>query len=169
MDVATRTLFTEFETVEADVANVIPPQTAGRIAEIAGVADATGWCPVDPVSFASALQPDIHVIGDAIIAAPMPKSAFAANLQAKLCALQVSRLLAGLAPQPTTLTNTCYSFTSRDTAISITGVYSTGDGAFRSIEGSGGLSPPGAERYVRETEAMQANTWFQAITQQAFG
>ena len=169
VDTQARTLSTEFETVRADVANVIPPQRAGSIARIAGVADATGWCPVDPVSFASTLQPDIHVIGDAIIAAPMPKSAFAANLQAKLCALQVSRLLAGLAPQPATLTNTCYSFTSSETAISITGVYSAGESAFRSIEGAGGLSPPGAERFVRETEAMQAQTWFEVITRQAFG
>ena len=37
------------------VANVIPPQKAGRIAELAGVADRTGWCPIDPVSFASKL------------------------------------------------------------------------------------------------------------------
>jgi hypothetical protein len=83
--------------------------------------------------------------------------------------MQVSRLLAGLPPQATTLTNTCYSFTSSDSAISITGVYSSADGAFLSIDGSGGLSPLGAEAYVRENEAMQANTWFQAITQQAFG
>lgn len=168
-DVTARTLSTEFETVRADVANVIPPQRAGGIAEIAGVADATGWCPVDPVSFASTLQPDIHIIGDAIIAAPMPKSGFAANLQAKLCALQVSRLLAGLAPEPTTLTNTCYSYTSSDTAISITGVYRAGDGAFQPVAGSGGISPLGAERFVRESEAMQAQTWFQTITRQAFG
>lgn len=169
VDPAARSLATEFETVTADVANVIPPQKAGSIAHIAGVADATGWCPVDPVTFASLLQPDIHVIGDAIIAAPMPKSAFAANLQAKLCALQVSRLLAGLAPQSVPLTNTCYSFTSSKTAISITGVYSAGESGFLSIEGSGGLSPINADRYVRENEAMQAKTWFDTITRQAFG
>jgi sulfide dehydrogenase [flavocytochrome c] flavoprotein chain len=169
VDPAARSLSTEFETVTADVANVIPPQKAGTIAQRAGVADATGWCPVDPVTFASLLQPDIHVIGDAIIAAPMPKSAFAANLQAKLCALQVSRLLAGLAPQPVPLTNTCYSFTSGKTAISITGVYSASESGFRSIEGSGGLSPMNAGSHVRESEAMQANTWFDTITRQAFG
>ncbi|ABI77661.1 putative sulfide dehydrogenase, flavoprotein subunit [Hyphomonas neptunium ATCC 15444] len=169
VDPAARTLATEFESVTADVANVIPPQKAGAIAGIAEVSDATGWCPVDPVTFASTLQPDIHIIGDAIIAAPMPKSAFAANLQAKLCAFQVSRLLAGLAPRPATLTNTCYSFTSSDTAISITGVYRSGEGAFVSVDGSGGTTPLGAERYVRENEAMQAQTWFRTITRQAFG
>ena len=85
----TRTLVTDFASYKAEVANVIPPQKAGRIAELAGVADRTGWCPVDPVTFESKLQPNIHVIGDAAIAGAMPKSAFAANAQAKVCAAAV--------------------------------------------------------------------------------
>src|SRR5439155_723424 len=79
-------------------ANVIPPQKAGRIAEAAGVADRSGWCPIDPVTFESKLQPGIHVVGDAAIAGAMPKSAFAANSQAKSCAAAVVRLLAGGTP-----------------------------------------------------------------------
>src|SRR5207249_1217329 len=50
VDPANRTLVTDFASYKADVANVIPPQRAGHIAEIAGVADATGWCPIDPVT-----------------------------------------------------------------------------------------------------------------------
>ena len=92
------TLVTDFGQHKADVANVIPPQKAGRIAEIAGVADRTGWCPIDPVTFESKLQPNIHVIGDATIAGAMPKSAFAANAQAKVCAAAVAKLLAGQKP-----------------------------------------------------------------------
>jgi sulfide dehydrogenase [flavocytochrome c] flavoprotein subunit len=72
----------------------------------------TGWCPIDPLIFSSTLQSDIHVIGDATIASPMPKSAFSANLQAKLCALQIAAILSGQTPEPTTLTNTCYSYLS---------------------------------------------------------
>ena len=79
----TRTLVTEFGEHRADVANVIPPQRAGAIAVTAGVADQTGWCPIDPVTFESRLVPNIHVVGDAAIAGAMPKSAFAANAQAK--------------------------------------------------------------------------------------
>ena len=48
VDPKTRTLITDFATYKADVANVIPPQRAGRIAEIGAVADQTGWCPIDP-------------------------------------------------------------------------------------------------------------------------
>src|SRR5262249_33918981 len=48
-------------------ANTTPPQRAGRIADVAGVADRAGWCPIDPMTFESPLQPNIHVIGDAAI------------------------------------------------------------------------------------------------------
>src|SRR6059058_1529071 len=65
VDPASRTLVTDFASYKADVANVIPPQRAGHIAEIAGVADATGWCPIDPITFESRMQTKIHVIGDA--------------------------------------------------------------------------------------------------------
>ena len=95
---ATKTLATDFDKYKAAVANVIPPQKAGRIAELAGVADRTGWCPVDPVTFESKLQPNIHVIGDAAIAGAMPRSASAANSQAKICAAAIAALLAGKTP-----------------------------------------------------------------------
>ena len=98
VDPATNTFETDFGSHKADVGNVIPPQRAGAIAAAAGVADRTGWCPIDPVTFESKLQPGIHVIGDAAIAGAMPKSAFAANAQAKVCAEAVAQLLAGRRP-----------------------------------------------------------------------
>ena len=64
---ATKTFVTDFGRHKAAVANVMPPQKAGRIADLAGVSDRTGWCPVDPVTFESKQQPNIHVIGDAAI------------------------------------------------------------------------------------------------------
>ncbi len=165
----TMTLYTDFETIEADVANVIPPQKAAAIAERAGVADETGWCPIDATSFESTLQKGIHVIGDATIAAPMPKSAFSANLQAKVCAIQVARLLAGEAPQATVLTNTCYSYVTPTAAVSIAGVYSNADGGFANVPGAGGISPLGAGADVRQAEANQAADWFRALTLETFG
>src|SRR6516162_148993 len=121
----TRTLVTDFATYKADVANVIPPQRAGSIAETAGVADQTGWCPIDPVTFESRLQTNIHVIGDAAITGAMPKSAFAANAEAKVCAAAVAALLHGDTPSPPKLINTCYSLVAPDYGISIAGVYHT--------------------------------------------
>src|SRR5215472_17074240 len=123
VDPSSRTFVTDFASYKADVANVIPPQKAGRVAEIAGAADQTGWCPIDPVTFESRLQPGIHVIGDAAIAGAMPKSAFAANAQAKVCAAAVATLLRGEPPSPPKLINTCYSLVAPDYGISIAGVY----------------------------------------------
>jgi sulfide dehydrogenase [flavocytochrome c] flavoprotein chain len=105
VDAATKTLKTDFSDHKADVANVIPPQRAGAIAQQAGVADRSGWCPVDPVTFESKLVPNIHVIGDAAIMGAMPKSAFAANSQAKVCAQQVVTLLRGDKPVEPRLIN----------------------------------------------------------------
>lgn len=169
VDPTTLTLSTDFEDIRANVANVIPPQKAEEIASRAGVVDATGWCPINAISFESALQPGIHVIGDATIAAPMPKSAFSANLQAKVCAIAVARLLSEMDAQSTVLANTCYSFIAPDEAVSIAGVYSNEGGKFTNIDGAGGLSPLGAGADVRKAEAAQADAWFAAITGEAFG
>ncbi|MEQ9315905.1 MAG: NAD(P)/FAD-dependent oxidoreductase, partial [Henriciella sp.] len=169
VDAGTMTVSTDFEDFTPSVANIIPPQMAGEIAARAGVADGTGWCPINPLDFSSPLQPDIHVIGDATIAAPMPKSAFSANLQAKFCAMQVARALSGLPVEPTVLANTCYSYVAPDAAISITGVYSNADGKLTSIEGAGGLSPVEGGDGVRAAEAAQADAWFATITNEAFG
>src|SRR5260370_15381749 len=90
VDSSTNTLITDFGNHTAQVANVIPPQRAGRIAGIAGVAHNTGWRALDPVTFEAKSVPNIHVIGDACIAGAMPKSAFSANAQAKACARPVA-------------------------------------------------------------------------------
>jgi sulfide dehydrogenase [flavocytochrome c] flavoprotein chain len=169
VDPKTRTLVTDFATYKADVANVIPPQRAGQVAEIAGVADATGWCPINPVTFESRLQPNIHVIGDAAIAGAMPKSAFAANAEAKVCALAVSTLLHGATPAPPKLINTCYSLVAPDYGISIAGVYHPVNGQLTDVEGAGGVSPLNAPPDFRALEASYAEAWFRTITAETFG
>jgi len=169
VDPRTRTLVTDFGRHQAQVANVIPPQKAGRIAEAAGVADRTGWCPIDPATFESKLQPGIHVIGDAAIAGAMPKSAFAANSQAKTCAAAVARLLAGEVPSSPKLINTCYSLVAPDYGISVAGVYQPSGGQLVDVPGSGGVSPADAPRATRAAEAALAEAWFRTITGEVFG
>jgi NADPH-dependent 2,4-dienoyl-CoA reductase/sulfur reductase-like enzyme len=169
VDPATNTLVTDFETHKADVANVIPPQRAGHVAELAGVADRTGWCPIDPATFESRLKPGIHVVGDAAIAGAMPKSAFAANAQAKLCALVVAKLLRGEAPDDAKLINTCYSLVAPGYGISVAGVYHPANGQIAEIDGSGGLSPADAPPEARAREAVYAESWFRTITTEVFG
>jgi sulfide dehydrogenase [flavocytochrome c] flavoprotein subunit len=169
VDPKTNTLTTEFGSHRAAVANVIPPQRAARIAETAGVADKTGWCPIDPVTFESKLQQNIHVIGDACIAGGMPKSAFAANSQAKGCAAAIAKLLAGEKPDEPRLINTCYSLVAPDYGISVAGVYEPRGGVLADVKGAGGVSPANAPRSARELEANFANGWFKAVTEEVFG
>jgi NADPH-dependent 2,4-dienoyl-CoA reductase/sulfur reductase-like enzyme len=169
VEAATRTLVTDFARHTPRVANVIPPQKAGRIADVAGVTDRSGWCPIDPVSFESKLVPGIHVIGDAAIAGAMPKSAFAANSQAKTCAAAVARLLAGAAPSTPKLINTCYSLVAPDYGISVAGVYQPAGGQLAEVAGSGGVSPADARRPARAVEATLAEAWFRTITGEVFG
>jgi len=169
VDPATLTLTTEFASHKAAVANVIPPQKAGAIAAQAGVADRTGWCPVEPVAFESTLRPGIHVLGDAAIMGGMPKSAFAANAQAKVCAAALVRLLAGEKPQDPILINTCYSLMAADYGISIAGVYRPDKGQLTDIPGAGGSSPLVAVGGLRGQEALYASSWFRTITAETFG
>ena len=169
VDAADMTLVTEFGKHKATVANVIPPQKAGRIAETAGAADRSGWCPVDPVTFESRQQPNIHVIGDAAIMGAMPKSAFAANAQAKVCAAAVAKLLGGSSPDQAKLINTCYSLVAPDYGISVAGVYRAADGQLKEVEGSGGVSPIDAPSLTRALEARLADGWFKTITEEVFG
>ncbi len=169
VEASSLTFETEFGSHRADVANVIPPQRAGRIAVPAGVADRTGWCPVDPASFESRLVPGVHVIGDAAIAGAMPKSAFAANAQAKQCADAVAALLSGKAVREPRLINTCYSLVAPGYAISVAGVYRPVGGVLTDIEGAGGTSPVDAPDTTRALEAQYAEAWFSTVTGAAFG
>jgi sulfide dehydrogenase [flavocytochrome c] flavoprotein subunit len=169
VDPATNTLVTDFGRHEAKVANVIPPQKAGRVAELAGVADRSGWCPIDPVTFESKLVPNIHVLGDATIAGAMPKSAFTANAQAKVCAAALAKLLNNEAPAEPKLINTCYSLVAPDYGIHVAGVYRPVNGVLTEIEGTGGVGPVDAPRATRALEAQFADGWFKTITNEVFG
>jgi sulfide dehydrogenase [flavocytochrome c] flavoprotein subunit len=168
VDPVTNTLVTDFGNYTAQVANVIPPQQAGRIAAIAGAVDNTGWCPIDPVTFASKLVPDIHVIGDACIGGGIPKSASAANAQAKACAAAIVKLIAGRQPEMPRLLGACYNTVAPGYAFSLSGIYQPKDGMFAETEG-GGTSPVDAPREVRMREAHDALSWYQSITVEAFG
>ncbi|MEA2989889.1 MAG: sulfide dehydrogenase [flavocytochrome c] flavoprotein chain [Alphaproteobacteria bacterium] len=163
------TVVTDFGRHKAAVANIIPPQKAGRIAELAQVADRTGWCPVDAVTFESKQQPNIHVLGDAAIMGAMPKSAFSANAQAKVCAAALAKLLAGQKPEEPRMINTCYSLVAPDYGISVAGVYRPKDGVLTDVDTAGGVSQVDAPKATREAEASYANGWFKTITEEVFG
>ena len=133
----------------------------------AGLADDSGWCPVDGKTFESTLHPGIHVIGDASIAAPLPKSGYAANSEAKVCAFAVVSMLKGVDVPTPTWVNTCYSLVGPRYGISVAMVYElTADGKIGKVEGSGGVSGPDTSR---RKEASYAESWYDNIVYDTFG
>jgi sulfide dehydrogenase [flavocytochrome c] flavoprotein subunit len=155
---------------KGDVINVIPPQTAGKIAVDAGLTNDKGWCAVDQRTFESANHPGIYVIGDACLAGPMPKSAYAANSQGKVAAAAVVAALQGKEMVEPAYVNTCYSIVGDDFGISVAAVYRF-DKAKKeiiSVEGSGGVSPADASEDDRKREVIYAHSWFKNIVQDMF-
>jgi sulfide dehydrogenase [flavocytochrome c] flavoprotein chain len=169
IDAAKKTINTDFDTYKFAVASVIPPQQAAAIAARAGVADRTGWCPVDPITFESLLQKNIHVIGDAALAGAMPKSAFAAAVEGELCASAIVALIAGKTPAGAKLLSNCYSLLGPDYAISDTGVFRPVAGEYVEVAGAGGVSPLDAPAALRAEEARFADAWFRTDTREIFG
>jgi sulfide dehydrogenase [flavocytochrome c] flavoprotein subunit len=171
VDAASKTVTTAGgQTVKADVLNIIPAQKAGALAFTAGLTDASGWCPVALASFESTLHENIHVIGDACTANPLPKSGFAANSEAKACALAVAALLNGREPGRTAFSNGCYSLVGDDYAISIVGIYRlSADGtSIETVPDSGGMSPLAASDEAHLIDAQYAYSWYNNFTQDVF-
>jgi len=162
------TVETDFEKFKPAVANIIPPQTAGQIAITAGLADKSGFCPVDPDTFESTLAKNVHVIGDAAIAGAMPKSGYSASSQAKVCAAAIVALFKGEKPLPLSAINTCYSLVAADYGISVAAVFAVKDGKIASVPNSGGVSPLGANYQFRKKEADFAVGWYQSICQDSW-
>ena len=168
VDPASRTIITEFGNYTPDVANIIPPQKAGRLAEIAGAADQTGWCPINPVTFESKRVANLHVIGDACLGGALPKSAAAASAQGKACAEAILTLMSGKVPDPPRLTGLCYNTVAPGYAFSLAGNYQPKDDVFAEVEG-GATSPVDAPPEVRKREAEDALNWFKSVTVDSFG
>lgn len=169
VDPSSMTLTAEVEDFKGDVINIIPAQKAGKIAFDVGLTNDKGWCPVDGKTFESSIHKNIHVIGDSSIASPLPKSGYAANSEAKVCAAAVVALLKGDGtPQPSYV-NTCYSIIHPGEGISVAMVYAYKDGKIIKVKGSGGLTPSKFDAKMREREEQYAHSWFNNITADVFG
>jgi hypothetical protein len=169
VDPATMTVKTDFEDYKAAVANIIPPQRAAEIAQRAGVADRTGWCPIEPVAFESTLQAGIHVLGDAALMGAMPKAAFAAAAQGRVCAAAIVARLAGRdAPEPA-LDNICYSLAGPDYGFVETNKYQPKDGQLLAVPGAVKTSPLHGDAALRLKEAREDEATFRTLTSEAFG
>ena len=169
VDIKNKTVETDFgDKFKADVLNIIPAQKAGSIAQKSGLTDASGWCPVNHHTSESILHPDIHVIGDASIQAPIPKSAFAANSEAKVCAFAVVNMLNGHQLIEPGWINTCYSLITPTHGISIAMVYKLSrQGNIIKVKGSGGVTSS-SDFNSFYLESRHARHWYDNITSDSF-
>jgi sulfide dehydrogenase [flavocytochrome c] flavoprotein chain len=163
VDAADMAVKLEFDSVRADVLNVVPPHRAGDIAVKAGlITHNNRWCDVDWRTMESKAVKDVHVLGDSTLSATgMPKSGHIANAHGKVCAAAVVELLNGRQPNPNpVMNNTCYSFVSDKEVIHVASVhqYDAGQNSIIPVKGAGGVSSARSE-----LEGQYAWSWAQNI------
>jgi sulfide dehydrogenase [flavocytochrome c] flavoprotein chain len=168
VDVKSRTLISNEEKFQVDVANIIPAQHAATIAHASGLTNKTGWCPVNPITFESTLVPGVHLIGDAIDPGDMVKSAYSAHSQALACAAATGALLTGKAPVDAgLLTSTCFFVVAPNRGVKLGGVYkAVGD---KLAGQSGFLSQVGESPAIRQKTAQEGDAWYAGIVRDMFG
>lgn len=167
VDPETNTVVTGFETYKnAALVNVIPAQMAGAIARDSGLANASGYCAIDPASMKSAVDPNIYVLGDACIAGDMPKSAFSANSQAKVAAMTIRGELTSARTFPARYSNTCWSLIETDDCVKVGGAYEPKDGKIAAS--STFVSQTGETADVRKQAQAENMSWYAAISADMF-
>jgi sulfide dehydrogenase [flavocytochrome c] flavoprotein chain len=148
--------------LKADVLNVIAPNRAGDIAQKAGAITANNrWCGVNWITMESVAVKDVHILGDATLAAPaMPKSGHMANQHGKAAAAAIVEMMNGRNPAPLMMANTCYSFINDKDVVHVASVhrYDAAQKTMVTVQGSGGLS---AEQNA--LEGTYAWSWAQTI------
>lgn len=163
----TMSVETDFDTFTGDVVNVIPPQKAGHIAEVAGLTDAKGWCPIVPATMQSRMDPNIYVLGDATVNGDMPKSGFSANSQAKVCAMAVRHALTGSKLFPARFRNTCWSLIETNDGVKVGANYEATEEKIASTDGF--ISKTGESAELRKQTYEESVGWYQGITADMFG
>jgi len=170
LDAKSMTLTGQVEEFKGDVINIIPAQKAGKIAFAADLVEGD-WCPVNKKTFESTRHPGIYVLGDASSAAKMPKSAYAANSQAKVCAAAIVNTLNGHEPGTPSYVNTCYSIISEEWGISVAAVYTLDEAnnMILGVEGAGGLTPKDATPGQHKLAVGYAESWLQNLVYDMMG
>ena len=166
VDASAMTVDTDLASYKAALINVIPAQMAGKIARDAGLANQTGYCPIDPASMKSANDPNIYVVGDACIAGDMPKSAFSANSQAKVAALMLRGELIQAQTFPARYTNTCWSLIETDDTVKVGGRYEPKEGKIAAVETF--VSKTGENAELRRKTQAENIGWYAGITADIF-
>jgi NADPH-dependent 2,4-dienoyl-CoA reductase/sulfur reductase-like enzyme len=167
LDPKAMTVTTDFETHKATLVNVIPPQIAGALARDAGLADDSGFCPVNAATMGSLIDPAIHVIGDSATGGEFPKSGFAANNEAKITAMVIRADLVGGRRVPVRFTNHCWSTIAPIDAIKNGARYEPRDGRIVMIDPY--TSQLDENNELRAKQAREAAGWYIGMTTDIFG
>lgn len=151
--------------VKAAVANIIPAQKAGEIAAKAGITEGD-WCPVNGEDFSAKKAKDVYVLGDASIAADMPKSAFSANSQAKVVANAIEAALAGKQKFPPRYRNVCWSMVAPNNSVKVGANYTPKEGKLAPSDGF--VSKPGEDAGLRKQTFEESLGWYSGIVSDIF-
>jgi hypothetical protein len=152
--------------VKADVANIIPQQRAGEIAGKAGCMEGD-WCPINPDTFASLKARHVYILGDAAVAAEMPKSASAANSQAKVVASVLVHELAKKQSSAPPYRDICWSLLAPEDAVKTAANYRPRGGRLAAFDEI--ASQPGEAPEVRGQNYQESLAWYEAVTADMFG
>ncbi len=165
VDPAAMTVTIDGEETKVDACNVIPAQKAGRIAELAGVTDGN-WAPVNAHDMSTKADADVHVLGDASMQGDMPKSGFAANSQAKVCANAVRGALTGSKVFPAKFSNTCWSLIDANDGVKVGATYEATEEKIAKVDGF--ISETGEDSATRKATYEESEGWYAGITADMF-
>ena len=166
VDAKAMTVKTDLGETKAQLINVIPAQMAGKIARDAGLANASGFCPINPENMRSATDANVYLVGDACIPGDMPKSGFSANSQAKVAAMMIRGELANGRTFPARYTNTCWSLIETDDTVKVGGSYAPKDGKIAATETF--VSKTGESRELRKQTQQENIGWYAGIVADIF-
>jgi NADPH-dependent 2,4-dienoyl-CoA reductase/sulfur reductase-like enzyme len=155
------------EVQKVDCCNVIPGQMAGKIAQIAGVTDDSGWAPVNPDSMKSKVDENVFVLGDSSAQGDMPKSGFAANSQAKVASMTIRAELTGSKAFPAKYTNTCWSLIAPEDGVKVGASYEPTPEKIASVDSF--VSETGEDAALRKATYEESLGWYAGITADMFG
>jgi len=164
------------ETHTAQVLNVIPPHRAGRIVQTLGLADATGFAPVDGRSFESTVagRGGMHVIGDSA-KTTLPKAGHVGNQEGKICADAILRAFASQLPYATPTANSaCFSPVSSTQASWLTAVYqykqdaTTGTWRYVAMDQVSGATGATEAQAFTSGQFSKMTTWYRSLMAETF-
>ncbi len=166
VDPSAMTVTIDGEVTKVDACNVIPAMKAGRIAHLAGVTEGN-WAPVNAADMSTKANADIYVLGDASAQGDMPKSAFSANSQAKVCANAIRGTLTGSTVFPARFSNTCWSLIAPEDGVKVGATYEATSEKISRIDGF--ISQIGETEDTRRATYEESVGWYASISKDIFG